>query len=278
MTPPQVTTRQLYNIKAVHVAEKLRLKDLRDRFSRSPMDFSNYEIVLKYSEDSYAFIYKYGSVVFFNVPDDLQERELSAIQEYRAPSALPRASDVFLLEVLDPMQAQETGIQTNRAYFDRVVVSGLTYQSIRLACLLLAESTALDYYEAVVENLLEQTNAYSKKLRQLGTLIKDSEDFIRFIGMCLDIKQEIISNLYIVDSPDETWEVAELDRLHQDFKLLLEVDARYRAMDYKIRIIQESLEVLVDLSHAKRATRLDIIIIVLIAIEIVLSLLQWGRH
>lgn len=256
-----------YRIKAIHVAERLKLKDLRERFTRPALEFSNYEMVVQYSEDSYLFVYNYGSVVFFNVPDDLQERELGAIHEYRIPSDHGRATDIFQLDVIE-------GAST-KVYFDRVVVGELSYSLVKIACMLLAESTALEYYEVLIENLLEKTNVFSKKLQRQGRMLESTEDLIKFIGMCLDTKQEIISNLYIVDSPDETWENSELDKVHQELKTMMEIDTRYRALEYKIKIIQESVEVIVDLSKSKRETMLEMTIILLIAFEVVLSIIKW---
>ena len=108
-------------------------------------------------------------------------------------------------------------------------------------------------------------------------MLESTEDLIKFIGLCMDTKQEIISNLYIVDSPDETWENIELDRMHQDLKSMMDVDIRYRALEYKIKIIQESVEVIVDLSKSKRETRLELTIIFLIGVEIFLTLIQWNK-
>src|SRR3954469_15536481 len=112
---------QLFKIKAVHVAERLRLKDLRERFSQPPIEFSNYEMVFKYSETSFLFIYNYGSAVFFNVPDDVAERELSSIQEYKMPSEFVRATDLFLLEVQETPPG--TAPSRARVFFDRIVVA-----------------------------------------------------------------------------------------------------------------------------------------------------------
>lgn len=256
-----------YRIKAVHVSEKLKLKDLRERFTSPALEFSNYEMVIQYSEDSYLFIYNYGSAVFFNVPDELQERELGAIQEYRAPSDHGRATDVFQLEV-------QPGAPS-KVFFDRIVVGDLSYSLVKIACMLLAESTALEYYEVLIEKLLEKTSVFSKKLQSQGRMLENTEDLIKFIGLCLNTKQEIISNLYIVDSPDETWENSELDRIHQELKAMMEVDVRYRALEYKIKIIQESVEVIVDLSKSKRETMLEMIIILLISFEVVISIIKW---
>ncbi|MCM2279826.1 MAG: RMD1 family protein [Oligoflexia bacterium] len=270
-------TAGVYRIKALHVAEILRLKDFREKLTLAPLEFSNYELIVRYSEDSYLFVYKYGSVVFFNVPEEIQERELRKLQECRVPTDAVQApaggtgspTDVFLLEV------QPGAGPGAKVYFDRIVAPSLSYQIVKIACMLLAESTALEYYEVLIENLLEKTNTYSKKLQRQGRMLESSEDLIKFIGTCLDTKQEIISNLYIVDSPDETWESVELDRVHQELKNMLEIETRYRALEYKIKIIQESVEVIVDLSKSKRETLLEMVIIFLIAFEIVLSILKF---
>lgn len=258
---------QIFRIRAIHVSEKLKLKELRDRFSQLPIEFSNYEMIIRYGADSYLFIYNYGSVVFFNLPDDVQEKVLSSIQEYRMPQEQARATDVFLLEV-----KKET---PTKVYFDRVVVPHFSYEVIKITCMLLAESTALEYYENLIENLLIKTNTFSKTLRRQGKMLESTEDLIKFIGLCMDTKQEIISNLYIVDSPDETWENVELDRLHQDLKTMMEIDVRYRALEYKIKIIQEGVNVIVEMSKSRRETLLEMIIILLIAFEIIISIIKW---
>ncbi len=271
MSSTPSTTSASYRIKAMHITEKLRLKELRERFSKAPLEFSNYEMVVQYSEDSYVFVYNYGSIVFLNVPDEIQEKELSLIQEYRAPSDIARTSDNFLVEV------QESASESiNRVFFDRVVVSSLNFAKIKIVCMLLAESTALEYYEILIEGLLEQTNRFSKKLERQGRILESSEDLVKFIGMCMSTKQEIISNLYIVDSPEETWESVELDKVFHEVKMMMEIDTRYRALEYKIKIIQESVEVLVDLAKSKRETLLELIIILLITFEVILSIIKWS--
>ncbi len=262
-----------FRIKAIHIAEKLKLKDLREKFTQPATEFSNYEMIVRYSSDSCLFVYNYGSVVFFNVPEELQEKELCSIQEYLVPSEQVRATDVFLLEVQDPsLPLAQSG---NKVYFDRVVVARFSPEIVKIVCMLLAESTALEYYENLIENLLVKTNAYSKTLRRQGRMLESTKELIKFIGLCMDTKQEIISNLYIVDSPDETWESVELDKMHQELKMMMEIDTRYRGLEYKIKIIQESVDVIVDLSKSKRDTLLELIIILLITFEIIISIVKW---
>jgi len=55
----------------------------------------------------------------------------------------------------------------------------------------------------------------------------------------------------------------------------MEIDTRYRALEYKIKIIQESVDVIVDLAKSKRETLLEMIIILLITFEIIISIIKW---
>lgn len=252
-----------YPIRAYHIVERLRLKDVRDKLALLPKEFSNYEMVVQADgENSYILYYNFGSVVFFNVSDAVLEREMARLSEFRTPSDTMRTSDQFVIEISDTGQ--------NKALFDRLEVRALSYDSIKIASVLLAQSTALEYYEILIEDLLEKTNKFSRRLEREGQFLTESEDLIKFIGMCLNTRQEIIANLYIVDSPDEIWENNELERLFTDLKAILDIDVRYRALEHKIQIIQESIEIIVDLAKSRRAMRLEVIIVILIAVEVVL--------
>jgi uncharacterized Rmd1/YagE family protein len=259
----------IYKVAALHVAEKLKLKDLRDRMiNQQVVEFSNYEMIIKYAENSYGFIYNYGSVVFFNVPEELQLSELKRVREdYKL---FYNTSEVFLLEVQEELEPSVG----NKVFFDRVVVKSLTFEKVKQVCMLIAESTGLEYYENQVEKLLESATHYSRYLQTTGKYLKGSKDLIKFIGLCLNTKQEIISNLYIVDSPDETWENPELDKLFKELKQMLEIDIRYRALEYKVKIIQDSIEVMADLAHSRREVMLELVVILLITFEIILSLIR----
>ena len=254
-----------FSVRAYHVAERLKLKDVRDRLNYAPKEFSNYEMVISLpAENAYILFYNFGSVVFFNATDKEIEQEMARISEFRTPSDTMRTSDNFLIEINESGQ--------NKASFDKLEVRTLTYDSIKIASVLLAQSTALEYYEILIENLLERTNRYTRQLEKEGKYLEQNEDLIKFIGMCMNSRQDIISNLYIVDSPDEVWENNELERLFTELKALLDIDVRYRALDHKIQIIQESVEIIVDLAKSRRMTQLELVIIGLFALDIIISI------
>lgn len=254
-----------YPIRAFHMAERLKLKDVRDKLGYNPKEFSNYEMVIPLSgEHAYLLIYNFGSLVFFNAAEKEIETEMARMASFRGPAETMRTSDNFAIEVSTTAQ--------NKAHFDKLEVRELSYDSIKIASVLLAQSTALEYYEILIENLLEETNKFSKRLEKEGQYLEKNTDLIKFIGMCLNTRQEIIANLYIVDSPDEIWENNELERLFTDLKAVLDLEVRYRSLEHKIEIIQESIEIIVDLSKSRRMTQLELVIIGLFAVDIIISI------
>lgn len=260
---------QAFRLRATHVAERLKLKELKEKVIHPVKDFTNYELVVEFAENSYAFIYNYGSVVFFNVPDVIQEKYLSSIRETKEGAKIGDTTDVFIVETRADLDAT-----VNQVSHDRVTTGKISYQKIKIICMLVAESTALDYYDILIENLLERATVFTKRLELQGRFVESKEDLLKFVGMCLSTKQEIISNLYIVDSPDETWDSPELDRVFHELKTMLEIDVRYRAVEYKSKIIQESIEVITDLVKTKRETMLELIVILLIAFEVIAGFIR----
>src|SRR4051812_13275742 len=122
-----------YPFRAYHIAERLKLREVRDKLGYVAKEFSNYEMVVQVpGEDSYLLIYNFGSVVFFNVPDKDLEAEMARLSEFRTPSDTMRTSDNFVIEISESGQ--------NRALFDKLEVRQLTYDSIKIASVLLAQS------------------------------------------------------------------------------------------------------------------------------------------
>lgn len=260
-----------YTIRAAHVADKLPLKDLREKFGVAAVtDFSNYEMVIHYGINSYAFIYNYGSIVFFNVPEQFQERELLTLRATKQGAKIGGTSEAYSVE------EQLEGEVANQVFYDKVVTGKLSYSKTRIISMLVAESVALEYYENLIESLLDRTTQYTKALEKTGRFKESQSSVVRFIGKALSTKHEIISNLYIVDSPEETWDSAEVDKLHADLKFMFEIDVRFRALEYKSKMIQESLEVISDLIKVRVSNMLELVIILLIGFEILMGF--FGRH
>ncbi|MFV0571277.1 MAG: RMD1 family protein [Xanthomarina gelatinilytica] len=87
-----------------------------------------------------------------------------------------------------------------------------------------------------------ETNKHTKYLENKGELDISGNKLKRFIGKVLNIKNRILENLYIFDSPEITWENEQLNKLNTDLKQTFDLKDRYRLIHDRIEIIKENLE------------------------------------
>ena len=74
------------------------------------------------------------------------------------------------------------------------------------------------------------------------------------------------------EKPDVLWDHPELERLWAKLVDEYDLPARVRAVGRKLSVIRETAETVTDLIATRTSHRLEILIIILIAMEIVLAL------
>ncbi len=255
-------------IQARHVSTQLRLKQIAKGIGRTPLVESTRELGVALGPQSYVYVYNFGVVVFFNVSVSERERLLPIIQQGAAGGEVTTSGTVsedFTVEVSESSDL----VGLHEIGFNKIKVKDLNEAKIRFICGVVAESAALDYFEQTVEELLLRSQRISKNLRDTGDAQLSMRDMARFVGVCLNTKQEIIADLYVIDSPDETWDDLALSRMYEDLKNLFEIETRYKVLDYKLKLIQETVEVILEMLRFTKQTKMEYTIIALIAIEVV---------
>jgi uncharacterized Rmd1/YagE family protein len=84
----------------------------------------------------------------------------------------------------------------------------------------------------------------------------------------------VIETLALFDKPEATWEQEALDRLFVRLREMLEIDDRFRALEYRLRVIQENLVLFVDLSRQRSTLYLELLVVLLILIELIVMVGQ----
>lgn len=262
-----------YLIQARHLSTQLRLKQIARRMGRQPIVESTRELGFQLGPLSYAYLYNFGVVVFFNVSVPDRESLLAIIQESITGgdrSKIGAVSEDFTVEVAeggDLAQSHEIG-------FNKVRIKDVSEAKVRFISGVVAESAALDYFEQTVEELLLRSQRISKNLLDTGDPQLSMREMARFVGVCLNTKQEIIADLYVIDSPDEIWDDQNLSRLYEDLKNLFEIETRYKVLDYKLKLIQETVDVVLEMLRFAKQTKMEITIIALIAVEVIWLVLK----
>ena len=249
-----------YPFHAYHLGEALKLKEVAKLFDLKPLIFNPTCLAYEISPRSFCFFYNFGSLIFFNVVAEAQKTTLDRIKTLLSRKEDPVIGDEFLLEVIPKTK--------NNVTFDKVVVDKLGAEKIELMALILAQSTALDFFEKKVEEILSRLGLV---LNQIGKTSRvGAKKIVMLIEQVLATKQDLIATLCLLEKPEGTWENKILDELHQEAVLMFEIKERFRTLDYKLKTIQENLELLSNFASNRQHLFLEWIIVGLIVIEVVL--------
>lgn len=250
-------------------ATLFKMRELVRCFTGARIRQSKTELVAEYGPDRIAVGFDFGAIVFINVPGEERARVLEAVvREIAHDEPHPPLEEDFLVEVREGAPPS--------VRFDRVIVPALEPAFVDVITILLAQSVSIDYYEEDLQEILASLGARTDKLAKTGRLPGSSRELTRFIGQALSTKNQVIAALAVLDKPAATWEAEILDKLYNELRGMLEIDDRFRALQFKLGTIQDTLEVFLDLGHSRRSVILELTVILLILIEVALAIA--GHH
>ena len=258
-----------YVFQAYHLTETFRLKKIEPMMGMDAISKSGTKLVYQEGEASFFFVYRFGSVVFFNIEPQRREEILDKVKSIVGELNIVVTSEEYGLEVSKDAK--------NTAQFSRAVIDRLTTDRIELLALVVAQSTALEHFECMVDELLPKSHQIAKLLQKAGRMTRRPHAIHKFIGHCMSTSQQLVASMYLLDKPDETWEDQVLDNLYRDANEMFELRDRYKTVDQKLRMIEGHLVIISNLLAHRKAAFLEWTIIILIAVEFVLFVFDiWG--
>jgi uncharacterized Rmd1/YagE family protein len=217
------------------------------------------------------YLYYFGGVVFLNCSGDVIARFLDSIPRYaeslKGQSRLPYREE-YRLEI-DP--GREASIANDGAVMPRYDLAFLD-----IICFVIAKSVALERIEERIDAVFDEVEGLIANLGK-GRLELPDRDMARLASSILGFKFTSIAHIMVLDKPDITWDNPEADRLYTTMASLFELNQRYFEIKHKSETLLDMTDLFTGLSHARRSARLEWIIIILIAIEIVLYLMEMYR-
>ena len=127
-----------------------------------------------------------------------------------------------------------------------------------------------------IESLISwiEGTTYAGGEERKGKIFMGGIKLKKYIGRTLNLKNRISANLYIFDSPEETWEDENLSKLDIGLKKTFDLQARFRTIREGLEIVKENLELFKDLLQYRNSIVLEWIIITLILVEVINLLLE----
>lgn len=224
------------------------------------------QVVLHYGEERYLVAHHFGSLVFLGMPLAERESILAALSAFSGTSAKPLFAEDFAVVV---EQGTRPVVQ-----FDRVLLDQLSPPLAELLALAIGQSAVMENYETEVERILERIDRIADEFVKRGAVRRGLQPLIRFIGEAMRLRNRVIFTLALLDAPASAWDDETLDRLYRELRSSFALDERYRALDHKLSVIRDNLELFVDLTQQKRSMMLELSIVLLIVLEIALAVLK----
>ncbi len=247
-------------IYAYQIAEGIDLKRFKREFAGNDFYSNVSESFYCQDNERYLLVLSYGVVVFLGYDEVGISNFISYIKSY--------CKDFFAENTWDEFVIHENAIE-ERFDYNEMSIMHSTPSILRIIMLNVGQSVTLDYYTKVAEKLLENSKVYTQQLEEKGKLNISNKSLMKVIGRTMNVKNGIVENLYIIDSPDETWEDEYLNKLDNGLKNTFDLKNRFKEIDYQLQIVKENLDLFKDLLLHRQSSIYEIIIIGLIVFEII---------
>jgi uncharacterized Rmd1/YagE family protein len=244
-----------------HLGDRLDLKELKNNLAYHCIYADPTELMYDENNDSYIGIFDYGSIVFFGIDNIAQTNIINTVRTILNLDKAELRRENFDVEI-NPDASY-------KVIFDRLIINELTIDIAKIIMLNIAQSVALDYYIEQSNILLSQTYHFSLELEEKGKFSIKGKKLLKYIGRLLNLKNKITQNIYIFDSPNLTWNDEQLNVINNDLSRELDIKLRHSSLQEGLSTVRENLEILKDINQHSHSSTLELIVIVLIAIEII---------
>ncbi|WYZ34319.1 hypothetical protein EsH8_I_000595 [Colletotrichum jinshuiense] len=281
-------------ISAVCVAEAFNMGMVLDILRAHGFDIDPYQSGFEASEVVHArgvnggdiFVFPSGTIVTWALPPDVVTKQLLSAAETPLKPALREVED---LEYVSDSNKETSSMKGD------VVVLGTKLEERdgdRLDTTLakiafssgLARSTKLAVLESALTAYFESTRKIPSVLSKGSGLPLGRKFILQKTGELLSLRARLNHYSELTDSlPDIFWDSRSelgLEGYYEQVGRALDVNVRIRTLNQKMDYAQEIASVLREMSSEQHSTRLEWIIIILIAVEVVFELrrivLEWG--
>jgi uncharacterized Rmd1/YagE family protein len=263
---PQVGTSSPVKVSAGR--KRVRATLLSDRIDTSQLEHdrvvSTVPLTYQYGKNGYVTLFRYGVAVMIGLSPDEEDEVLRSLR--------PR-----LVRPISPSEEETVSIELNHDKDDQILPGGpISLKAITPGCLIviadaLSKSVVLARDEREVAAVFDLVEPFARQLAEKGSAYASRRTILRQIGNALLVQQRVSGRVAVTDKPDVLWDRPDLERLYARLEDEYELKERADALFRKLTVIADSAEVLGDILDTKRSFRLEIIIVILIAVELLIA-------
>jgi uncharacterized Rmd1/YagE family protein len=147
--------------------------------------------------------------------------------------------------------------------------------NLNIIALAISQSVGLETYEHRLDTLFSRSRRIVESIHTFSMTRRSH--LLKFTKQLALTRHDMVSNLLLLDKPNILWDDEEAEALYNRLAFVLELYDRHEIALSKLSQIKEDVMLVMDLINHKRSEFLEWIIIVLIAVEIVMGLMEWFK-
>ena len=221
-------------------------------------------VTYKFGKDGFVTLFRYGVVVTLCLSPDEEQQVLRSLQPRLVRPISPPEEETLLIEQVPDKDDQILP-------GGPLVLKTITPEHLIVIADALSKSVVLARDEREVAAVFDIVEPFARQLAEKGRLFGGRRTILKHIGNALLVQHRLSGRVAVTEKPDVVWDRQDLDRLHARLEDEYELKERAEALSRKLKVIADTAEILTDTIDTRRSLRLEIIIVILIAVELLVA-------
>ena len=222
---------------------------------------SNAPLSLRVGSQGLAVVFRYGVVVFVGLTADEEAEFLERLQSRTFGKISPYEDEWAKIQIAKEGDEPIPG-------GGPILVRELSVERLLVVADALAKSVVLANDERQVANVFDTIEPFARELGTEGRTSRNRTDLLKLLGNALLVQHRLSGRVAVSDKPDVLWDRPDLERLYARLEDEYELIERTETLNRKIAVISDTATTLSDIIDTKRSLRLEIIVVILIAVEL----------
>lgn len=224
-------------------------------------------LAIRIGEAGVAVLFRYGVAVLIGLSPKDEANFLEAL-EPRIGGQLVRFEEETAIVTI----ASETEDQVQAG--GPLQLRDMSSDRLLVVADVLAKSVVLAHDEREVAKVFEIIEPFAKELANRGRTRRNRKGMLKLLGNALLVQHRVSGRVAVAEKPDVLWDRPDLERLYARLEDEYELKERVDTLNRKLAVVAETANTLADIIDTRRSLHLELIIVVLIAVEIIVTFYQ----
>ena len=249
------------------------LADIASSFRIKGYNVKQYRKVLHLADPTKTediFIFSYGCFITWSLSHDKEKQLLEQLRPFSI-NILPAIEvNRFLYKY-----GNRTEMATHERFNVDIIILESPSMQLKLAISYgLAQSIQLESHESAVQKTIEQNSHYPEQIAKKGHISLSQKEISRRMGQIFLARSSINLNSEYLAAPEYFWEYPSLEDFYNMSEKFLDIPRRVSTLNQKLNVLHELFVMLSSQLQYRHSNMLEMIIILLIFVEIILSLIH----